>query len=163
MESELFGHERGAFTDARERRKGKFEQAVGGTIFFDEIGELNTGTQAKLLRVLQEKEFERLGGSETITADVRVLAATNKNLRKMVADGSFREDLYYRLSVITLELPPLRERQEDVPVLTAYFLKIFNRRYGKKIEGIDEKTKRLFSTHDWPGNIRELKIVWNVR
>jgi DNA-binding NtrC family response regulator len=157
MESELFGHERGAFTDARERRKGKFEQAVGGTIFFDEIGELNTGTQAKLLRVLQEKEFERLGGSETITADVRVLAATNKNLRKMVADGSFREDLYYRLSVITLELPPLRARQEDVPVLTTYFLKMFNRRYGKKIEDIDEKTKRLFSSHDWPGNIRELK------
>ncbi|RKX94963.1 MAG: sigma-54-dependent Fis family transcriptional regulator [Spirochaetes bacterium] len=157
MESELFGHERGAFTDARERRKGKFEQASGGTIFFDEIGELNSGTQAKLLRVLQEKEFERLGGSETISTNVRVLAATNKNLRQMVKQGSFREDLYYRLSVITLELPPLRERSGDVPVLTSYFLKLFNKRYNKKIEGVDEKTRRLFSSHDWPGNIRELK------
>ncbi len=157
MESELFGHERGAFTDARERRKGKFEQASGGTIFFDEIGELNSGTQAKLLRVLQEKEFERLGGSEIISTNVRVLAATNKNLREMVKRGSFREDLYYRLSVITLELPPLRERSDDVPVLTDYFLKFFNKRYNKRIEGVDEKTRRLFSSHDWPGNIRELK------
>ncbi|RKX88833.1 MAG: sigma-54-dependent Fis family transcriptional regulator [Spirochaetes bacterium] len=157
MESELFGHERGAFTDARERRKGKFEQASGGTIFFDEIGELNSGTQAKLLRVLQEKEFERLGGSEIISTNVRVLAATNKNLREMVKQGSFREDLYYRLSVITLELPPLRERLDDVPVLTDYFLKFFNKRYNKNIDGVDEKTRRLFSSHDWPGNIRELK------
>ncbi|RKX81396.1 MAG: sigma-54-dependent Fis family transcriptional regulator [Spirochaetes bacterium] len=157
MESELFGHERGAFTDARERRKGKFEQASGGTIFFDEIGELNSGTQAKLLRVLQEKEFERLGGSEIISTNVRVLAATNKNLREVVKQGSFREDLYYRLSVITLELPPLRERLDDVPVLTDYFLKFFNKRYNKNIDGVDEKTRRLFSSHDWPGNIRELK------
>jgi len=157
MESELFGHERGAFTDARERRKGKFEQASGGTIFFDEIGELNTGTQAKLLRVLQEKEFERLGGSETISTDVRVLAATNKNLRKMVKSGVFREDLYYRLSVITIELPPLRERRGDISVLTDYFLKIFNKQYNKNLEGVDGKTARFFSLHDWPGNVRELK------
>jgi two-component system response regulator AtoC len=157
MESELFGHERGAFTDARERRKGKFEQARGGTIFFDEIGDMNLGTQAKLLRVLQEKEFERLGGSETISTDVRVLAATNKNLREMVNNGIFREDLYYRLSVITLELPPLRERPGDVTVLTDYFISIFNNRYGKNITGVDDVTRRLFAFHDWPGNIRELK------
>lgn len=157
MESELFGHEQGAFTDARERRKGKFEQARGGTIFFDEIGDMNLGTQAKLLRVLQEKEFERLGGSETISADVRVLAATNKNLREMVRLGTFREDLYYRLSVITIELPPLRERPGDVPVLTDYFIRLFNKRYDKTIQGVNETTRRLFSLHSWPGNIRELK------
>ncbi|MCK5251213.1 MAG: sigma-54-dependent Fis family transcriptional regulator [Spirochaetaceae bacterium] len=157
MESELFGHERGAFTDARERRKGKFEQAKGGTIFFDEIGDMNIGTQAKILRVLQEKEFERLGGSETISADVRVLAATNKNLREMVKHGSFREDLYYRLSVITIELPPLRDRPGDLPVLTEFFIERFNKRYNKNIKGISEITRRLFSSHDWPGNIRELK------
>jgi transcriptional regulator with PAS, ATPase and Fis domain len=157
MESELFGHEQGAFTDARERRKGKFEQAKGGTIFFDEIGDMNLGTQAKLLRVLQEKEFERLGGSETISADVRVLAATNKNLREMVRLGTFREDLYYRLSVITIELPPLRDRPGDVPVLTDYFIELFNNRYDKSIQGVDERIRRLFSVHTWPGNIRELK------
>jgi two-component system response regulator AtoC len=157
MESELFGHEQGAFTDARERRKGKFEQARGGTIFFDEIGDMNLGTQAKLLRVLQEKEFERLGGSETISADVRVLAATNKNLRDMVKLGTFREDLYYRLSVITIELPALRERPGDVPVLTDYFIGIFNKRYGKNITGINEEARCLFARHSWPGNIRELK------
>ena len=157
MESELFGHERGAFTDARERRKGKFEQAKGGTIFFDEIGDMNIGTQSKILRVLQEKEFERLGGSETISADVRVLAATNKNLRELVKQGSFREDLYYRLSVITIELPPLRERPGDVPVLTDFFIEFFNKRYNKNIKGINEITRRLFLSHDWPGNIRELK------
>ena len=157
MESELFGHERGAFTDARERRKGKFEQARGGTLFFDEIGDMNLGTQAKLLRVLQEKEFERLGGSETISTDVRVLAATNKNLREMVNNGIFREDLYYRLSVITIELPPLRERPGDVTVLTDHFLSLFNNRYGKNITGVDEVTRRIFAFHDWPGNIRELK------
>ena len=157
MESELFGHERGAFTDARERRHGKFEQARGGTIFFDEIGDMNLGTQAKLLRVLQEKEFERLGGSETIAADVRVLAATNKNLRDMVRVGTFREDLYYRLSVITIELPPLRDRPDDVPVLTDFFVRMFNDRYGKSIAGVNEDTRRLFASHDWPGNIRELK------
>ena len=157
MESELFGHERGAFTDARERRHGKFEQARGGTIFFDEIGDMNLGTQAKLLRVLQEKEFERLGGSETIAADVRVLAATNKNLRDMVRVGTFREDLYYRLSVITIELPPLRDRPDDVPVLTDFFVRMFNDRYGRSIAGVNEDTRRLFASHDWPGNIRELK------
>ena len=157
MESELFGHERGAFTDARERRKGKFEQASGGTIFFDEIGELSVDTQAKLLRVLQEKEFERLGGVDTISADVRVLAATNKDLREMVKKGRFRKDLYYRLSVITLELPPLRERYRDLPVLTDFFIRVFNKRYNKNIEGLDEKTRAMFSSHKWPGNIRELK------
>ena len=157
MESELFGHERGAFTDARERRQGKFEQARGGTIFFDEIGDMNLGTQAKLLRVLQEKEFQRLGGAETITADVRVLAATNKNLREMVRQGLFREDLYYRLSVITIELPPLRSRPEDVTVLTSHFIGLFNTRYSKNIIGLDAEVNRLFAAHDWPGNIRELK------
>lgn len=157
MESELFGHEQGAFTDARERRKGKFEQARGGTIFFDEIGDMNLGTQAKLLRVLQEKEFQRLGGAETISADVRVLAATNKNLRELVRQGIFREDLYYRLSVITIELPPLRSRPEDVPVLTSHFIRVFNDRYGKRITGLDPEVSRLFAEHDWPGNIRELK------
>ncbi len=157
MESELFGYERGAFTDARERRLGKFEQAEGGTIFFDEVGDMCLGTQAKLLRVLQEKEFERLGGSQTITTDVRILAATNMNLREMVKSGKFREDLYYRLSVITLDLPPLRERLEDLPELIDYFIGIFAGRYGKIVEGMDPSASALFEAHDWPGNIRELK------
>ena len=157
MESELFGYERGAFTDAGSRHKGKFEQAEGGTIFFDEIGELNTGTQAKLLRVLQEKEFERLGGSKTIKTNVRILAATNKNLREMVKKGNFREDLYYRISVVNIELPPLKERLNDIPVLTDYYIRLFNKLYNKNIKGLSENTQKLFRIHDWPGNIRELK------
>lgn len=157
LESELFGHERGTFTDAKETRIGKFEIAEGGTIFFDEIGELNVGTQAKLLRVLQEKEFERLGSNLIRKMDVRFIAATNKDPNKLVKEGKFREDLYYRLSVVHLEIPKLEERKEDIIPLVNYFIKVFNVKYNKSVKTISDKVVSIFMTHLWPGNIRELK------
>ena len=157
LESELFGHEKGSFTDARDTRVGKFEAAAGGGLFFDEIGELSTVTQAKLLRVLQEGEFERLGSNETRTSDVRVIAATNRDLEECIRDGNFREDLYYRLAVVCLDIPPLRERRIDVPLLAQHFLDQFAAMYDKDVVGFTEPVMRVFLNHDWPGNIRELK------
>jgi two-component system, NtrC family, response regulator AtoC len=157
LESELFGHEKGAFTDAIAQRKGKFELASGGTIFLDEIGDMSPPTQAKILRVLQEQEFERVGGTETIHSDIRVIAATNKDLRLLIQRDSFREDLYYRLCVITLHVPPLRERPGDIELLIEHFLGLFGAQYAKTIRGLDEQTRELLLAHAWPGNVRELK------
>jgi two-component system response regulator AtoC len=157
MESELFGHERGAFTDAVAARKGRFELASGGTIFLDEIADMTLTNQAKILRVLQEKEFERVGGSEVIRTDIRVLAATSKNLSDLMRQGCFREDLYYRLSVITIEVPPLRERRDDVLLLARHFVDRFNEVYSRRIRDLDDEVKELFLRHDWPGNVRELR------
>jgi formate hydrogenlyase transcriptional activator len=157
--SELFGHEKGAFTGATQRRVGRFELAEGGTIFLDEVGELLPETQVALLRVLQEREFERIGGSRSIRADVRVIAATNRDLEAAMASGSFREDLYYRLSVFPLEMPSLRERREDIPLLVEYFIDRFARKASKTITKIDKKTLQLLQSYPWPGNIRELQNV----
>lgn len=157
IDSELFGHEKGAFTGAFERKIGRFEMAHGGTIFLDEIGELPLELQVKLLRVLQEKEIERIGGRSTIKTDVRVIAATNRNLEQEVADGRFRLDLYYRLNVIQLVLPPLRERLEDIPALTDHFLMIYNRKSGKNIKGFSVAALDSMTHYHWPGNIRELE------
>ncbi|MBS1602443.1 MAG: sigma 54-interacting transcriptional regulator [Bacteroidetes bacterium] len=157
IESELFGHEKGSFTGATEKRTGKFEQATGGTIFLDEIGEMPVDLQVKLLRVLQEKEIEPVGGRSPIRVDVRVIAATNRNLEREVAEGRFRLDLYYRLNVFPITLPSLRERIEDVPALAQHFLNVFNRKAGKKITGFSEKTLKNMMAYSWPGNIRELE------
>ena len=157
LESELFGHEKGAFTNAVAQRKGKFELAHEGTIFLDEIGDMSPTTQAKILRVLQEQEFERVGGTETIHSDIRVIAATNKDLRLLIQRDSFREDLYYRLCVITLHVPPLRERPGDIELLIEHFLGLFGAQYAKTIRGLDEQTRELLLAHAWPGNVRELK------
>jgi PAS domain S-box-containing protein len=157
--SELFGHEKGAFTGALQRRLGRFELAEGGTIFLDEIGELPMESQVTLLRVLQEREFERVGGSQPIRADVRVIAATNRDLQSAIAAGEFRRDLFYRLNVIPMEIPPLRERKEDIPVLIEYFIDRYARKVGKKIRTIDHKTLELLQSYSWPGNIRELQNV----
>lgn len=157
LESELFGHERGAFTDAKESRVGKFEAAAGGGLFFDEIGELSTVTQAKLLRVLQEGEFERLGSNQSLSANVRIIAATNKDLEASIRDGTFREDLFYRLSVVRLQLPPLRERRADIPLLANHFLLKFAALYHKDVVGFTDSVTRIFLNHNWPGNVRELK------
>src|SRR5262245_5595062 len=157
--SELFGHEKGAFTGAQQRRLGRFELAEGGTIFLDEIGELPAETQVALLRVLQEREFERVGGSHPISANVRVIAATNRNLQAAIAAGTFRLDLFYRLSVFPIELPPLRDRKEDIPVLLQYFTKRYARKAGKDIKKVDNKTLELFQSYHWPGNVRELQNV----
>ncbi len=157
LESELFGHEKGAFTGAESLHKGRFELAHGGTIFLDEIGEINQSTQIKLLRVLQERQFERVGGEETISVDVRVIAATNKNLEEEIKAGRFREDLYYRLNVIHIEVPPLKERKDDLPLLLDHFLKEFASENGKKITGFDNRAKSAIYAYDWPGNIRELR------
>lgn len=157
LESELFGHEKGAFTGADSLHKGRFELAHGGTIFLDEIGEINPSVQIKLLRVLQEKKFERVGGSQTIEVDVRVIAATNRNLEEEVKAGRFREDLYYRLNVIHLEVPPLRERKDDIPLLINAFLDEFNAENGKQITGISQAARAAIYQYDWPGNIRELR------
>jgi two-component system response regulator AtoC len=157
LESELFGHEKGAFTDAVQVRKGKFELAHDGTIFFDEIGDMSPNSQAKILRVLQEQEFERVGGSEVIHADFRLIAASNKNLQNLIADGGFRDDLYYRLSVISIDLPPLRERREDIVLLSRHFMDHFGEVYAKRIDGLSDEVKRLFLHHPWPGNVRELR------
>lgn len=157
LESELFGHEKGAFTGADSLHKGRFELAHGGTIFLDEIGEINQSVQIKLLRVLQEKKFERVGGQQTIDVDVRIIAATNRNLEEEVKAGRFREDLYYRLNVIHLEVPPLRERKDDIPLLIAAFLDEFNRENGKEIKGFSQAAKAALYKYEWPGNIRELR------
>ncbi|HXN93216.1 MAG TPA: sigma 54-interacting transcriptional regulator, partial [Candidatus Acidoferrales bacterium] len=157
--SELFGHEKGAFTGAVERRVGRFETADGGTLFLDEIGDLPPETQIALLRVLQEREFERVGSVNPIPVDVRVLAATNKDLGAAVADGTFRQDLFYRLNVFPVCIPPLRERTEDIPLLVEYLIERYARKAGKKITNVDRSTLELFEDYDWPGNIRELQNV----
>jgi formate hydrogenlyase transcriptional activator len=157
--SELFGHEKGAFTGALQRRLGRFELANGGTIFLDEVGELAADTQVALLRVLQEREFERVGGREHIKVDVRVIAATNRDLMAGVADGTFREDLFYRLNVFPLELPPLRERREDIPMLTEYFIGRYARGVGKTFRRASRRTLDCLQSYPWPGNVRELQNV----
>jgi two-component system, NtrC family, response regulator HydG len=157
LESELFGHEKGAFTGAERRRAGRFEQAQGGTLFLDEIGEIGAATQVKLLRVLQERAFERVGGNETIEADVRVIAATNRDLAEDVRQGRFREDLYYRLHVVHIEMPPLRLRGSDVLVLADHFLRRFTQENQKRIEGFDDDARAKIVAHRWPGNVRELE------
>jgi formate hydrogenlyase transcriptional activator len=157
--SELFGHEKGAFTGATQRRLGKFELAEGGTIFLDEVGDLPPETQVALLRVLQEREFERVGGAEVLCADVRVIAATNQDLQEAIADGAFRTDLYYRLNVFPITLPPLRDRKEDVPLLVNYFVDRYAKRAGKTIKHIQKKTLEALQEYSWPGNVRELQNV----
>ena len=157
LESELFGHVRGAFTGATFTKKGRFSLAEGGTIFLDEIGTVSLTVQAKLLRVLQDREFEPLGAERTQRVDVRVIAATNRELRQLVADGKFLEDLYYRLNVIPIEMPALRERREDVPLLVEHFVRRFAERTGKKIDGVDEKAMLELTRYEWPGNVRELE------
>jgi DNA-binding NtrC family response regulator len=159
LESELFGHEKGAFTGAVARREGRFKQADGGTLFLDEIGEIPQGTQVKLLRFLQEKTFERVGGNETIKVDVRLLAATNRDLKAEIKKGTFREDLYYRLNVISIELPPLRERRGDIGPLAAFFLARYAKENGRAVESFTEKALAVLSGYDWPGNVRELENV----
>jgi PAS domain S-box-containing protein len=159
ISSELFGHEKGAFTGATQRRLGRFEQANGGTIFLDEVGEVPPDTQVALLRVLQEREFERVGGAQTIRVDVRVITATNRDLTSAVANGSFRQDLFYRLNVFPIEVPPLRERTEDILMLVEYFVRRYAKRAGKNFRSIDKKTLNLLQNYDWPGNIRELQNV----
>lgn len=159
LESELFGHERGAFTGAVGRKTGLFELAHGGTIFLDEIGEISPATQAKLLRVLQEKEIQRVGGTETLKIDVRIVAATNKNLERAVKEGAFREDLFFRLNVVPIFLPPLRERKEDIPLLAQYFLSKYSREFDKPVTGVSPEAIRLLNNYAWPGNIRELENV----
>jgi formate hydrogenlyase transcriptional activator len=157
LESELFGHERGAFTGACAQTKGRFQQADRGTLFLDEIGDLPLELQPKLLRALQEQEFERLGSSQTIRVDVRVVAATNQDLAALVANKQFRPDLYYRLNVIPISLPPLRERAQDIPALVEHFVRRFSERMNKPIDEIPAEVINLLKTHDWPGNIRELQ------
>jgi DNA-binding NtrC family response regulator len=157
LESELFGHEKGAFTGASGRRIGKFEVANGGTIFLDEIGLMSQMTQAKLLRVLQEREFERVGGNELVKVDVRVISATNVDLEEAVKNGTFREDLFYRISVFPIRLPSLRERKEDIPLLSAHFLEKYSRQEEKEIEGIASDALELLMAYNWPGNVRELE------
>jgi DNA-binding NtrC family response regulator len=156
LESELFGHEKGAFTGASDRKKGRFELADGGTLFLDEIGEIELSIQVKLLRVLESRTFERIGGIETIKTSARILTATNKDLRKLVEEGKFREDLYYRLDVVSVHLPPLRDRVEDIPLIIKHFLKEFSQESGIKKE-ISEETINILCAYSWPGNIRELK------
>jgi len=157
--SELFGHEKGSFTGATQRRLGRFESADGGTIFLDEVGDLPPETQVALLRVLQEREFERVGGTQTVSVDVRVIAATNRDLTKAVAEGTFRQDLFYRLNVVPIRLPALRERISDISLLVGYLIDRYAKKLGKKIRNIDKKTIELFHAYDWPGNIRELQNV----
>jgi len=159
LESELFGHEKGAFTGAVAVRKGRFELADSGTLFLDEIGEISPAVQVKLLRAIQEREFERLGGQKTIKTDTRIVTATNKNLAEEVAKGTFREDLYYRLNVITVDAPPLRERTEDIPSLVYHFLKRYSAETNKEVSGISDEALELLVNHTWPGNIRELQNV----
>lgn len=157
LESELFGHERGAFTDARHQKAGLLESADGGTVFLDEIGEMAPSLQAKLLRFLEEKAFKRVGGTADVRVDVRIIAATNRNLEEAVAKGTFREDLYYRLNVLQLRMPPLREHPSDIPLLAAYFVDQFNREFRKRVRGIAPDALEILQQHPWPGNVRELR------
>ncbi len=157
LESELFGHEKGAFTNAIKTRAGRFELADGGTIFLDEIGEMSPKLQVKLLRVIQEKQFERVGGTRTITVNIRVIAATNQDLYRAVESGRFREDLYYRLNVIPVHIPPIRQRREDIPLLIEYFFNRFRRKKKTNVEGIDPEVVEALTAYDWPGNVRELE------
>lgn len=157
IESELFGHEKGAFTNAIERKLGRFEIAQQGTLFLDEIGELSLTTQAKILRFLEEKEFNRVGGSKTIKVDVRLITATNKDLSQQIKKGSFREDLYYRINVVPIIIPPLRERKEDIPLLIDHFVRKFNKENNKNVKGISKEGLDLMMNYDWPGNVRELE------
>jgi Nif-specific regulatory protein len=157
IESELFGYERGAFTGAEQRKKGRFELAEGGTLFLDEIGDINLGTQVKLLRVLQEREFERLGSTETIKVNVRLVAATNKDLERAIAASTFREDLYFRLNVFTIFVPPLRERKADLLLLVDHFLEKFSREHRKSIKRISTPAIDMLMSYHWPGNVRELE------
>lgn len=157
LESELFGHEKGAFTGATSLKRGRFELANGGTIFLDEIGEIDQNVQIKILRVLQDKRFERVGGEETLEVDVRVIAATNRDLEAEIAAGRFREDLYYRLNVVHIHVPPLRDRRDDIPLLITAFLQEFAKENGKTIEGIDSRARSALYKFDWPGNIRQLR------
>jgi DNA-binding NtrC family response regulator len=159
LESELFGHERGAFTGAVTRREGRFKQADGGTLFLDEIGEIPGGTQVKLLRFLQEREFERVGGNETQKVDVRIIAATNRDLAAEIAKGVFREDLYYRLNVVAVEIPPLRDRKGDIAALASFFLRRYAAENGRTIEGFSDDALARLSAYSWPGNVRELENV----
>jgi transcriptional regulator with PAS, ATPase and Fis domain len=157
LESELFGHERGAFTDAKQQKIGLLEQADGGTVFLDEIGEVSPALQVKLLRFLEEKEFRRLGGSSDIRVDVRVISATNRNLRAAMREGSFRQDLYYRLSVLPVRIAPLRDRRGDVPLLIGHFVGVFNAAFGKQVRGVTPDALARLEAYGWPGNVRELK------
>jgi two-component system NtrC family response regulator len=159
LESELFGHEKGAFTGAASMKKGRFELADGGTLFLDEIGELSANLQVKLLRVLQEKAIERVGGIRSISVDIRILAATNKNLKEEMTNGRFREDLFYRLNVVHMDLPPLRDRGEDIPLLVDHFIKKYEseRKGAIPVKGVDQEVDRLFFDYNWPGNVRELE------
>jgi two-component system, NtrC family, response regulator AtoC len=157
VESELFGYERGAFTGAVGSKPGRFELADGGTLFLDEIGEVPVEMQVKLLRAIQESEFERVGGIKTLRVDVRLIAATNRDLKQLIADGKFREDLYYRLAVVPIVLPPLRDRREDVPLLVKHFIDKYDQRLGKRVEGIEEEALQVLMGYAWPGNIRELE------
>ncbi|MGA2462913.1 MAG: sigma-54 dependent transcriptional regulator [Thermodesulfobacteriota bacterium] len=157
IESELFGHERGAFTNAIEKKLGRFEIAQHGTLFLDEIAELSLSTQAKILRFLEEKEFNRVGGSKTIKVEVRLITATNKDLNQLLKKGEFREDLYYRINVVPIVIPPLRERKEDIPILLEHFIKKFNAENNKNLKGVSKEALELMMNYDWPGNIRELE------
>ncbi len=157
LESELFGHEKGAFTGAQARKRGRFELADSGSLFLDEIGEINQNVQIKILRVLQEKKFERVGGESTIEVDVRLIAATNRDLKAEIQEGRFREDLYYRLNVVNIHVPPLRERREDIPLLATTFLYEFAHENGKDIQGFDPKARQALFSYSWPGNVRELR------
>jgi transcriptional regulator with PAS, ATPase and Fis domain len=155
----MFGHERGAFTDAKALKKGLLEAANGGTVFLDEIGDMGAQLQSKVLRFLEEKTFKRVGGSADIRVDVRVIAATNRDLEKMARAGTFREDLFYRLNVVPIELPPLRERKDDIPDLVHHFLETFNREFKKHTRGVTPEAMACLTQHDWPGNVRELRNV----
>jgi transcriptional regulator with PAS, ATPase and Fis domain len=159
LESELFGHVKGAFTGAHNDRQGRFELADGGTLFLDELALMSIPLQGKLLRVLQEKTFEPVGGTSTIRVDVRIIGATNKDLERLLEDKSFREDLYYRLNVVEIRLPPLRERKEDIPLLIAHCIRKLNRELGKTVDSCSEEVMRLLTLYDWPGNVRELENV----
>jgi DNA-binding NtrC family response regulator len=157
LESELFGHEKGSFTGAQARKRGRFELADKGTLFLDEIGEINQNVQIKILRVLQERKFERVGGEDTVEVDVRIVAATNRDLKEEIRKGTFREDLYYRLNVVNIRVPPLRERRDDIPLLAMAFLSEFAEENGKKLEGFDPKARQALYAYPWPGNVRELR------
>jgi DNA-binding NtrC family response regulator len=157
LESELFGHEKGAFTGAVAQRQGRFEQADGGTLVLDELSEMPLSVQVKLLRFLQEREFERVGGNETVAVDVRVVAATNRDLRASVDDGAFREDLYFRLKVVVLDVPPLRARPSDIPLLSDHFLRLYAEENGKEVQGFTRRAKEALLAYPWPGNVRELE------